>query len=136
MPNPKSSTKDIIINVLILAVAGGVLAWRYNDCKQKEKQAEQAAQQARAHGEKERTQRTNACLKLVPETQQNDCTQCTCTKCVDVVEACEADKQCRTMSVDTLLKDGGPPSDDPSRIRYENRAKCMLTECHDACAKK
>jgi len=112
MPNPKSSTKDIIINVLILAVAGGVLAWRYNDCKQKEKQAEQAAQQARAHEEKERTQRTNACLKLVPETQ------------------------CRTMSVDTLLKDGGPPSDDPSRIRYENRAKCMLTECHDACAKK
>ncbi len=136
MPKEKSSVKEIVINVLILAAAGGILAWRYNDCKEKEQQAEKAAQEARATEQKELEQRTNACLKTVPEAERNECTRCTCSACLDAVEACEADKGCRSLSLDTLLKDGGPPADDPARIRYESRAACMLAKCNQACTGK
>jgi hypothetical protein len=136
MPSQKSSIKEIVINVLILAVAGGILAWRVNDCKQKEKEAAQRVAEGREAAEKTRQKREKDCLETVEEADRNDCIKCTCTSCIDAYESCYADKNCRTMSLDALLKDGGPPADDPGRIRFENRASCMLEKCGEACTGK
>jgi hypothetical protein len=136
MPKDKSSIKEIIINVLILAVAGGILAWRINDCKQKEKEAEQRIVEARETAEKAQQKREKTCLESVGEADRNDCIKCTCTKCLDAFESCYVDSTCRSMSTETLLQDGGPPEDDPARIRFENRAKCMLEKCGEACIGK
>lgn len=136
MPKGKTSIKEIVINVVLLAVAGGLLMWRVNDCKQKEKQAQEYAQELKETAKKELAAREKACLESVPEPERSECIQCTCTACLDAFESCNADKNCRTMSINDVLKDGGPSSEDPARIRFENRASCMLEKCGQACTGK
>ncbi len=136
MAKKKSTIKEIVINVLLLAATGGILAWRINDCKKKEKeQAEQVAE-AQLQAKKNQEKREQTCIEHFDETERNDCTKCTCTKCIDAYDSCYADKSCRTMSLDELLVDGGPSSDDPGRIRFENRAKCMIENCAAECTAK
>ena len=111
MPKEKSSIKEIVINVLILAAAGGVLAWRYNDCKQKEKEAAQRIADAREEADTHKQKREQRCLESVSEAERDDCMKCTCTACIDQFDACYDDKKCREMKLDDLLVDGGPPLD-------------------------
>lgn len=136
MPKEKSSIKEIVINVVILAVAGGILAWRYNDCKQKEQEAAQRIAEAREEAEQAQQQREKRCLESVGEGEPDECMKCTCSACIDQFEACLDDKKCRTMTIDDLIADGGPPATDPARIRFENRGACMLEKCADACTGK
>ena len=133
MPKAKSSVKDVIVNVLLLAVAAGVLAWRYNDCKKKEMAAEQAAVKSREDADQAHERRTNACLTSVSEDSRGDCIRCTCSACLDEYEICAGDKDCLAITVDMLLADGGPPPENLSRVRYEQRAACMFSKCGQEC---
>jgi hypothetical protein len=136
MAKKKSSTKDLIINLLLIVATGLVLTWRYNDCKEKEKQAEMQAQELRDSEKKQFDARQKTCIESVPESERSDCIKCTCDKCLDAFESCHADPNCRTMSIQDVLKDGGPSAEDPARIRFETRASCMLEKCNEACTEK
>lgn len=136
MPKEKSSIKEIVINVLLLAAAGGVLAWRVNDCKQKEKAAAERVEQSRKEAEDIRKKRETSCLETVAEADRNDCIKCTCTECLDDFEACHGNKTCKSLSLDKILADGGIAADDPARVAYQNRAACMLDKCGTACTQK
>ena len=133
MANAKSSVKEIVLNVVILAAAGGLLFWRVRDCKQKEREAAESVAEAKASSEKRQEKRKNDCLESVREEDRNACIECTCTSCIDDFEACKADNKCATMSIAALTQDGGPAPDDAARLRFEARASCMLQKCGAAC---
>ena len=133
MAKEKSSLKEIVINVLIFGAAGGLLFWRVRDCRQKEREAAESVAEAKVAAEKRQEKRKSECLASVEEKDRSACIECTCTSCLDEFEACQADKKCTTMSITALLQDGGPPPDDPARLRFEARANCMLQKCGAAC---
>ena len=136
MPKATSSIKDTIINVLMLALLAGVLAWRYDDCKKKEAATQKAAENARIAETKAQESRTNACLNSVAETDRTECIRCTCKECIEEFEICAADKECSAMSVATLLAGGGPPPESLARRRFEQRAVCMFNQCGSVCTTK
>jgi hypothetical protein len=133
MAKEKSSLKEIVINVLILGAAGGLLFWRVRDCKQKEREAAESVAEAKAASEKRHERRKTACLESVRAEDRNACIECTCTSCLDEFEACQGDNKCTSLSIAALLRDGGPPPDDPGRLLFEARANCMLQKCGDSC---
>jgi hypothetical protein len=136
MSKGKSSFTETAINVVLLVAACGVLGWKYNDCKKKEMAAKEAAVKQETAAAKAQENRFNACLTSVKEADRNDCIRCTCTECLEAFEHCAADKECKAMSVDSLLSDAAPPPDNRSRIRFEQRAACMFSKCGHACVAK
>lgn len=140
MPKAKTSTKEIVINVVLLVVTAAVIMWRYDNCKKKEAQAEKDAEKARVAEVKAGQKRVNTCLSSVSSAELNDCIRCTCSECLDQFEDCAADKECKSMTVESVLADSGQKvdgkSDSISRIRFQQRAACMYSKCADSCRRK
>jgi len=136
MATAKSTKRDTIINVLLLLLLAGVLAWRYDKCKKQEQAAQESMEKAHAADEQAQKGRTDACLRSVPEAARTPCIRCTCQNCLEEFETCAADKECSAMSVATMLAAEGSPSDSMARTRYERRALCMFNRCKDTCVTK
>ncbi|MCU0692695.1 MAG: hypothetical protein MUF54_14945 [Polyangiaceae bacterium] len=134
MARERSSLKDIVINVVLLAATGGLLYWRVNDCRTKEQAATERVEADRKHAEMLAERRQTDCLQTVPETMRDGCMQCTCRACVTEVENCVQDERCRTMMPAVLLQDAGVGDKATSRILYEARATCMAKNCMKECA--
>ena len=136
MPKAKSSVKDIIINVVLLAVTAGVLVWKYDSCKKKEAEAQKAAEQHRDDALKAKQKRIDGCLASVPEASRNECMTCSCQNCTEQFENCANDKECRTMTVEAAMAASSSQPANLSRTRYEERASCMYNKCGDQCGRK
>ncbi|MCL2825077.1 MAG: hypothetical protein FWD57_13895 [Polyangiaceae bacterium] len=133
----KSKTWDIVINVALVVAAAGIGIWKYDSCKKKEHAAAEKARLAALSEEGQSHEaRVNECLRNVPEADRNECIKCMCTDCLDESVSCSRDKQCRSITVGQLISGEAPPPSNISRIRFEDRASCMMGKCGNHCTNK
>ena len=136
MSKTKSSTTETILNIVMLIVLAGVLMWRYDNCKKKELATQQAQEKARAAEGEVQEKRINDCMSKAQISKRPECVRCTCTECLEEVENCARDKECSSLSAATIIAGGGPAPDSRARIRFDQRASCMLNKCESTCAAK
>jgi hypothetical protein len=133
MAQKKSTVRDTIINIVLFALAGGLLVYRVRDCKRKEhEQAQHAAQQQQQETRKQVT-REQRCLDSVKESERNGCVQCTCRWCADAFQACEQDERCRSMRPEAPAADAAPSPESSARRRFDARAACVVQHCYSDC---
>ena len=132
MSKEKSSAKDTIINVVLIIASAGVIFYRYRDCKQKELEAQQKSTAVQEDAARKEKARFNKCLEGVPEQDRNECMQCMCKGCIDPVEACRNNSQCKGLTPADLGKDAGADGG-LGQILYDTQANCMVRNCFTQC---